>query len=129
MTEAFETLGIDLVHTPSALYGESRLGIKTQASSQNFVVTDIYSGSPADMGAVMLGDEIIGVNGNACQGELEGWLHQYDDQQKRLHVVRKGRIIELPLPELNRTFFNTYSIKQMENKTPTQNKAFKAWSK
>ncbi|MFT5580881.1 MAG: putative metalloprotease with PDZ domain [Lentimonas sp.] len=129
LTDSFEELGLELVHTASALYSEAQIGIKTQQVGNHFVITDMYTGSPADMSCLMLGDEIIGINGNACQGELEGWLNQYNHEEKHINLIRKGKIMEITLPELQRTFFNTYSIKKLDKLTIPQERAFAAWSK
>lgn len=129
LADALEYLGLELVHAPSPKYSEAKLGIKTIPNGQNFTVTAVYSGGTADMGGIMLEDEIIGVNGFACQGELDQWLELHDDVQKKLLIQRKGRIIELALPELQRSFYNMYSIQEMKSPSNAQIKALEAWMK
>ncbi len=129
LADALDYLGMELIHSPSKSYSEAYLGIKTVPSNQNFVVQSIFPGSTADMGGIMLEDEIIGVNGCACQGELDKWLKMHDDEHKRLTIIRKGKIVELALPQLNRTFFNVYSIQEIKSKTKHQTNAFDHWLK
>jgi predicted metalloprotease with PDZ domain len=129
LADALEYIGFELAHAPSPKYSEAKLGIKSTPSGQNFVVNAVFSGGTADMGGIMLGDEILAINGFACQGELDQWLQMHDDVQKKLLVLRKGKVLELSLPELQRTFYNVYSIVAVENPNNIQKKAFEAWSK
>lgn len=129
LADALEYIGMELKHVPSPKYSEAKLGIKTIPVGQNFSVVSVYPGGTADMGGIMLEDEIIAVNGFACQGELDQWLEMHDDQQKKLLVQRKGKILELALPELQRTFFNIYSIEEVKNPNNSQKKSFESWSK
>ena len=59
LADALDYLGLELNHTPSPKYSEAKLGIKTNAVGQNFVVTAVFSGGTADMGGIMLEDEIL----------------------------------------------------------------------
>jgi predicted metalloprotease with PDZ domain len=129
LADALDYIGMELKHVPSPKYSEAKLGIKTIASGQNFTVASVYPGGTADMGGIMLEDEILAVNDYTCQGELDQWLEMHDNQQKRLLIQRKGRIIELALPELQRTFFNIYSIQEVQNPNRSQQKGFEFWSK
>lgn len=129
LQDALEYIGLELTHQASPRYSEAKLGIKTLPSGQNFIVQSLFPGGTADMGGVMLEDEILAVNGYACQGELDEWLILHDDVQKKLLVQRKGKILELALPELNRTFYNIYGISEMKNSSNAQTKAFDLWSK
>ncbi len=129
LADALDYLGLELNHTPSPKYSEAKLGIKTNTVGQNFVVTAVFSGGTADMGGIMLEDEILAVNGYACQGELDQWLEMHDDTQKKLLVQRKGKVLELALPELQRSFYNVYSIAEMKSLNNNQVKAFESWKK
>ena len=129
LADALEYIGMELSHVPSPKYSEAKLGIKTMPEGQNFKVMSVFTGGTADMGGIMLEDDIIAVNGNACQGELDQWLELCDNFEKTLLVQRKGKIVELRLPELQRSFFNVYSIVEMKNPTNGQVKALEAWKK
>jgi predicted metalloprotease with PDZ domain len=129
LTDAFETIGLELHHQPSARYSYARLGFKTLPMGEYHVAKAIYPGSPADLGGLMLEDEIIAVNGFALHGELDKWLEYVDDRSKQLTVIRAGKLIELELPEVQRNFYSDYSLRPVENPTGAQKKAFEHWSK
>lgn len=129
LTEAFETIGLELEHRPSPRYSYGRLGFKTQPTALNQIVVAIYPGSPADLGGLMQMDEITAVNGFALNGELDKWLQYVDDRPKVLTVLRAGRQLELTLPEVQRHFYLDYSLKITENPNGAQKKAFEHWSK
>eukprot|EP01041_Mallomonas_annulata_P021848 gene21848-42006_t len=59
IVDAFEYLGLELIHKASPKYSYAKLGFKSIPQGQNFIVKAIYPGSPAEMGGLMLEDEII----------------------------------------------------------------------
>lgn len=129
LTEAFEYLGIELMHAPSRKYSHGKLGFKTLPAGESHVVKAIYPGSPADMGGLMLEDEIIAVNGFPLKGELDKWLNYLDDQPKVLTVIRTGRLTTVELPELQRYFYLEYGLRLVEEPNSFQKKALDHWSK
>ena len=62
LLEALDYFGFELIKKTSPSYSESTLGVKTQVRNNGTVVMDIYPGSPADLGGICIGDQIIGVN-------------------------------------------------------------------
>ncbi len=127
LTESFEYLGLELKHVPAKAYSQSRLGFKATANGANFLVSALYPGGPADLGGIMQNDEIIAVNGLMCGGELDKWLKHFDNDLKRLTVVRAGNLLEFTLPEVNRNFYSDYSVGILENPNGPQKKALEAW--
>lgn len=127
LTESFEYLGLELKHVPAKAYSQSRLGFKATANGANFLVSALYPGGPADLGGIMQNDEIIAVNGLMCGGELDKWLKHFDNDLKRLTVVRAGHLLEFTLPEVNRNFYSEYSVGILENPNGPQKKALEAW--
>ena len=127
IVEALEYLGLDLDHVPSKEYCEGRLGMKVTASGKNFKIHAMYPGGPAETGGLMLGDEIICINNIACNGELNKWLQYFDDEIKKINVIREGQIVSCQMPEVNRNFYMKYSVKKQKNPNGLQQKAFKAW--
>lgn len=127
LTEAFEQIGLELCHEPSRKYSHSRIGIKTLQHGLHHVVKAIYPGSPADIGGVMLEDEIVAVNQHALNGELDGWLNYFDNDQKILNVMRGGVLKELHLPEVQRPFFVEYKAEPLETLNHLQQKLFDHW--
>ncbi len=129
LTEAFEYIGLELHHKPSSFYSHGRLGFKTVPQGSNFIVKVIYPGSPANLGGLMLEDEIIAVNEYACLGELDKWLRYFDNDLKHITILRAGKIIQKTLPEVDRNFYMEYEVKKLEKMNTPQIKAFDAWRK
>lgn len=129
LTESLEYIGFELHHEPSSSYSEAKLGFKSSRSGDNYKVTAMYPGGPAETGGVMLDDLIVAVNGFSCNGELDKWLSYFDDDTKTITVDRKGRLIEITFPEVNRNFYNTYSAKKLENPNNFQTRAYEHWKK
>ena len=129
LTDAFDFIGLELHHKPSQFYSHGRLGFKTIPQGQNFIIKVIYPGSPANLGGLMLEDEIIAVNGYACIGELDKWLKYFDNDLKHITVLRAGRIIQMTLPEVDRNFYMEYEVKPLPKMNTPQIKAFDAWRK
>ncbi len=129
LVESFEYLGLELIHTPSKKYSAGKLGFKAIPHGHNFVVKAIYPGGPAEMGKIMLDDEIIAVNHFLCNGELDKWLEHFDDELKTLSVMRRGKLVEVTFPVTVRNFYLDYSVKKTENPNHAQKRAFERWIK
>ena len=129
LTEAFDYIGLQLNHEPSSIYSHGRLGFKAVPNGTNFVVKLIYPGSPANLGGLMLEDEIIAVNGYSCLGELDKWLKYFDNDLKHLTILRAGKISEKTLPEVDRNFYMEYSVAPVDKLNTPQINAFDSWRK
>ncbi|MFN5418160.1 MAG: M61 family metallopeptidase [Flavobacteriia bacterium] len=127
IVDAFEYLGLELIHKASPKYSYAKLGFKSIPQGQNFIVKAIYPGSPAEMGGLMLEDEIIAVNSYVCGAELDKWLTYFDDNIKVLSVMRRGKLIEITMPIAVRNFYLDYSVKQIENPNQHQKRGFERW--
>ncbi len=128
LAEAFDAIGIEFIHRPSKSYAMGRLGFKYVPNSTNTVVSSIYSGSPTDLGGLMIGDEIIAINGYLCNLDIDKWLNYFDNDLKVLTIARAGRLITLELPEVNRFFYAEYDLKPFDNLTHSQKKLFEKWA-
>ena len=105
-----------------------RLGFKFLSSKNGgALVKAMYPGGPAELGGLMLEDEIIALNGVAIENNLNEWLTYFNDDIKELTIFRKGCMHSLTLPEVNRFFYNTYQVKQVKNPNGLQKNALKAW--
>ena len=129
ITESLDYLGLELFHRPSKSYSAGRLGFKAMPMNGNFVVSALYPSGPADLGGLMQGDEVMAVNGYLCAGELDKWLNYFDNDAKRLTILRAGRVIELTLPEVNRNFYSEYSVVALNQPNGPQIKALENWIK
>lgn len=127
--DSLEYLGIELCHEPSSVYSEGKLGFKAIQSANGFTINAMFPGGTAEAAGLALQDEVIAVNGYNCEGELNKWLNYFDLDVKTLTVRRAGKMLSFKLPEMNRFFFNTYSLKLMGNPDKHQQKALRHWQK
>lgn len=127
VVNALEQLGYEILDDPSSKLHEARLGFKVLPKGMNFTVSAIYPGGPAELGALMLGDEITGVNGCLCSGKLDEWLNYFTDEVKTLNIIRQGRFIEVTLPEVSRYFYRKYHIERMEAPNAYQKRMQEKW--
>jgi len=128
LTESLDYLGLELFQKPSALYSEGRLGMKLAPIGKSFQVVAMFSGGPADLGGMRIGDEIIGVNGFVLNNDIESWFSYFEKEIKEITFVREGRIKTVTLPEVQSFFYHTFSVKLVDNRNTAQEKALKLWS-
>jgi predicted metalloprotease with PDZ domain len=129
IVSALDYLGLELDHEPSPIYSEAKLGFRTVVDNGKVIVKAMYPGSPAEVGNVMLEDEIIALNGMLINNNLDSWLNYFDEDTKTITVQRGGVIKEITLPEVNRNFYMKYSVRKMQKPTRDQQNAFDAWKK
>ncbi len=129
LTEAFDTLGLELIHQPNKLPSASKLGFKYVPNQDNCVVKTMYPGGPAELAGLQLEDEIIAVNDFLLKGELEQWLNQFEHEIKKFTVIRMGKLVDIQIPEVQRNFYNDYSVKAVAKPDKNQMVALRAWMK
>jgi predicted metalloprotease with PDZ domain len=129
LTEALEYLGLALNHAPLSSYAASRLGMKVQANGNSALVVAMYPGGPAQLGGLMLVDELIALNSYTFAGDMEKWCTYFDENEKTFTVKRAGRLLEINLPEVQRNFYMEYTIYPVSEPNMHQRKAFEAWSR
>lgn len=129
VTKALAYLGLELEAKPSKIYSHARLGMKCINDGGKIVAKAFYPGGPADLGGMMLEDQIIGVNGIVIHNELEHWLEFFDNDPKKLTIIRANKLIEITLPEVMRNFYSEYSIIPAQESTKATTNAYEAWIK
>lgn len=129
LVDSLNYLGLELMHKPSSVYAESRLGMRTASTGNTLSVTGLYPGGPAEVADAVLGDKIIAVNDIACNLELDKWLSYFDNDSKTVTVNRSGVLKKLTFPEVNRNFYMEYSVEKRENPSSDQKNAFLKWCK
>jgi predicted metalloprotease with PDZ domain len=127
LIESLEYLGLELLHQPSPLYSEGKLGMKLISMGKFYQVAAMYHGGPAELGGIQIGDEIIGVNGFVLNNDIESWFSYFDEDMKEITFIRDGKIRTIYLPEVQRFFYVSYFVKTMEIKNSAQEKALKMW--
>lgn len=129
LMECFEYIGLELEHAPVDSYAAGKLGFKFLNSSRGgAVVKTMYPGGPAELGGLMLEDEIIAVNGVEVNNNVNEWFHYFNDEQKSITFFRKGQLQTLELPEVNRFFYNKYQVRPVKDPNGPQKGGMKAWT-
>ncbi|MEN9699507.1 MAG: hypothetical protein RLZZ301_705 [Bacteroidota bacterium] len=129
LVEAFEDLGLRWKQEASSSYAEARLGMKVVATGQDWLISAIYPGSPADVGGLALNDLILGVNGMRSVPSLDTWLRYFEDQLKTLLVQRNGRLLEKTIPEVDRNFFVKNQVVAATELNHSQQKTLLSWKR
>lgn len=129
LTTCFDYLGLELNHQPDESYAGGKLGFKFMNSNRGAaVVKAMYPGGPAELGGLMLEDEIMAINGFEVNNNANEWFAYCEDEQKELTIFRKGQLLTLVLPEVNRFFYNKYQVKMVETPNGPQKAGMKAWA-
>ena len=127
LVEALEACGLELSTALNSAYDQRILGIKTIGSSKGAQVTDVITGSSADLATLAIGDIIIAVNDFSVQSNLSDWVRYFESDQITLTVNRNGQIIKLICPHTNRTYYPTYHLKKVKIPSSLQKRIFKKW--
>lgn len=128
LTTCFDYVGLELQHQPDASYAGGRLGFKYLNSARGgAVIKALYPGGPAELGGLMLDDEVVAVNGLEVKNNVNEWLTYFDDEQKEITVFRKGQLMTFTLPEVNRFFYNKYEVRPVKDPNGPQKAGMKAW--
>ena len=127
ITGALELVGLQIKMQPSPAYSTSLLGIKTVIENDKTLVKKLYPGSSADLGQLMLEDEILIVNGYKVNNDLDSWIEYFKDDQIELTVSRKGRVVNVICPNTNKSYFPIYTIEKAKSPSNLQKRVFKKW--
>lgn len=127
LSQCFEYLGIEINTAPSSSYSQGRLGLKALDNNGKSVIKAIFPGSPSDLGGLMLEDKIIAVNNCVVNNDLDKWLSYFDSDLKHITIERSGLQQTLTLPEVQRAFYQTYSLSLINNPDKHQEFALRAW--
>jgi predicted metalloprotease with PDZ domain len=129
LTECFDYVGLELHHVPDESYAAGKLGFKFLNSNRGgAVVKKMYPGGPAELGGLMLDDEIIAINGVEINNNVNEWFHYFEDEQKSITFFRKGQLMTFELPEVNRFFYNKYQVRPVMDPNGPQKAGLKAWT-
>ena len=128
ITEALEQLGLQLQMDKNPSYAVDILGVKTIISNGNTIISSIYPGSSADLGGLILKDEILSINGFNVKDNLDSWVEYFQDDQIKLIINRMGRTIEVLCPNTSKSYFPVYKITKAKAPSNLQKRIFKKWS-
>ncbi len=113
---------------PDAVPVRADLGWKTKGEKDRLVVAEVYEGRPASRCGVSAGDELVAADGFRVDDELLKRLERdrLPGSALRLHLFRRGRLVELPLVLGERRAF-TYEIRVDPAAPPEARSLFAAW--
>lgn len=129
IVEALNNIGFTLEMDKNPNLDERILGVKTTLLTQKkqYKVTQIWPGSPAELGGVIIGDLIKSINGYEVDKNINEVMEKVADQSLTLTVERLGREVNLIGPNTNRDHFPIYSIKKMLTTANASKRIFKNW--
>jgi predicted metalloprotease with PDZ domain len=127
ITEALEACGLEIKTNLNPEFDQRLLGIKTTQSDNSCTVTDVITGSSADLANIMIGDKIIAINGFKVDSNLSNWLAYFENDQITLTINRQGIIKDLICPHTNRTYYPTYELVKVNIPSSLQKRIFKKW--
>jgi len=127
LVEALENIGFTLEMKKNPQYSAQILGIKTSINKGNTIIQQIYPGSSAAIGGLMLGDEILSVNNIRINKDLDQAIELFKDNPLEVKISRMGRILTLICPNTNRAVFSHYYIKKVKVPSNLNKRIFKNW--
>ena len=127
LAEALEQLGLEIKMDRNPSYSANILGTKCLVENGKTIVKKVYPGSAIDLGGIMLEDEIVSINGFRVNGDLDKWVHYFEDDQIELGLNRAGKMMSITCPNTNKSYFPTYSIVKVKAPSNLQKRIFKKW--
>lgn len=127
LVEAFKTVGLELKMSVNPDFCQSVLGVKILVVEGRTIIKTIAPGGTADLGKLMLEDEVIAVNGFKVNGNLEKWIEYFKDNQIELTINRAGRILNLFCPHTNKSYYPTYTLIKSKAPSNLEKRIFKKW--
>ncbi len=127
LVEALDTIGFKLDMEQNPLFSERIIGFKTIKTDGKFLVTDIFPGSNAELGGLMLNDQIIAINDVQVKNDLEKVLAPIFDISLTLKINRSGRVLNLMCPNTNRDVYPIYKINKVKIPSNLNKRIFKSW--
>src|SRR5690554_193390 len=127
LEDSFNTIGIELYNEPVASDVAAYLGAKIMEVNNETVVMALYPGSPLDVAGAIIGDKLIGINGVMINNDADRWVKYFKSDDKQITLNRKGKVVQLHLPESHRSYFQRYFLKLTKNPKRDQVHAFDGW--
>lgn len=127
LVEALETVGHELIMEENPKHAERILGIKSIDLESKTIVQEIYPGSSAALGGLMIGDEIIAVNEQRVKGDLHQIMEFYAERTIHLQIDRSGRVLSIECPNTNKSQYPIYKIHKMSIPHNLYKNIFKKW--
>jgi len=128
LVEVFETIGFTLEMEDNPNHVQRILGMKLKIEPNGTeTIIDILPGSSAELGGLMIGDQIETINGEKVENDLNAVLEKYQENPLEVTLIRMGRKLELICPNTNRAMYPIYKIKKAKGPSNLNKRIFKGW--
>jgi predicted metalloprotease with PDZ domain len=127
LTEALAQLGLQIKMIKNPLASVDVLGIKCSQQGGKTSVSSLYPGSSADLGGIILKDEIVSINGFRVNNDLDNWTTYFKEDQIDLVICRQGKMMDIMCPNTNKSYFPLYKIEKVKVPSNLQKRVFKKW--
>jgi predicted metalloprotease with PDZ domain len=127
LTEAFEQVGLQIKMDKNPKHSTNVLGIICTVEDGKTVVKKVYPGCAADLGGIILNDEIVAVNGFRVNKDIDKWIEYQHGTQIELTLSRMGRMLNITCPNTNKSYFPIYTLEKVKAPSNLQKRIFKKW--
>lgn len=125
LTEALDYLGLEMKKEENPKISARVHGMRLNGDK----IMAIAPGSPAEMGAFSIEDQILAINNiSVINGDIDACLDSIDTETITFEMKRKGRLLTLKMPQVDVSFWKLYFVEQLENPSRAQREAFNKWS-
>ncbi len=127
LVDCFEYIGLILQHEPVKDAAAAYLGARTIIKDGKTEIHSLYPGGAMDIAGIMIGDEVLGINGVAVNGDFPKWVDYFMEDEKMLSIKRKGQVKTLVVPQTNRPYYQRYFLEVVEKPDKNQINGFDGW--
>jgi len=127
LVDCLEYIGIEFHNEPVKSEVAAYLGAKTMDVNNETVIMALYPGGPLDIGGAILGDKIVGVNGVVVNNDVDRWMKFFRNDSKEIAINRKGALVNIHLPESEKTYYQRFFLKATTKPSQEQVHAFDGW--
>ena len=127
LAEALEQVGLQIKMDKNPKQSTNVLGIKCLIEDGKTIVKKTYPGCAADLGGIILDDEIVAVNGFRVNKDIDKWIEYQYGTQIELTLSRMGRLLNITCPNTNKSYFPIYTLEKAKAPSNLQKRIFKKW--
>lgn len=120
LTDLFAGLGLEMAASENPVAEAARFGFKTQQDASGQSVTAMAPGSPAELGGLSIGDNILGYDLAADEALADGI-------SLKLQIKRMGVLQELNLESTGGHYFPVYRLQKKEKASKPEQEAYLKW--
>ncbi len=129
LEEALSYIGCMLDIKPASTVHEGFLGFKLDIDNPKPIVRIIAPESPAEAAGLMIGDEIIAVNGIRVMNDFTALCKANYNKAITLSVFSQSRLKTFEIKETKTRFYSRYSVVPAMNANKQQLTSFARWAK